>query len=446
MKVTFTISRKEESRGSEIYLRFSVNRDVILRAKTKIYVKREYWNEKTGSIKMPRAATSSSRLLAQIQSQLSQLESQIIENALRSSGQTITHDWLIREINSFHGITETSTRPDFDKYCDFFVAFDLFVEQRVSTEMRKKQFACLRRMLQRYELYRGPKYHLNLDKFSSDDLCDFDNFLSIEHTFFKRGRCIEHQDLYLAVPETRVPKERGGNARYNILKKFRTFYNWCFKTRRTDNNPFQEYKLSECVYGTPFYLTVEERNQLAAFDFSGDPALAVQRDIFIFQSLVGMRIGDLYRLTRENYIDGGIQYIPNKTLNETGRFARIPLTNTAKDIISRYSDYCAQNDKLLPFITEQHYNYAIKKCLRLAHIDRIVTTLNPTTRKEERHPIWEVASSHMARRNFIGNLYSKVKDPDLIASMTGHVEGSRAFSRYRNIDDDIKKDVLKNLD
>ena len=43
--------------------------------------------------------------------------------------------------------------------------------------------------------------------------------------------------------------------------------------------------------------------------------------------------------------------------------------------------------------------------LRLAGITRVVTIINPTTRKEEQHPICDVASSHMARRNFIGNLY-----------------------------------------
>ena len=100
----------------------------------------------------------------------------------------------------------------------------------------------------------------------------------------------------------------------------------------------------------------------------------------------------------------------------------------------------------MPFVNEQKYNKSIKEMLQLAGIDRIVTVLNPTTRLEEQHPIYEVASSHMARRNFIGNLYSKVQDPNLISSMTGHKKGSTAFERYRTIDDDIKKNVLDALD
>ena len=93
------------------------------------------------------------------------------------------------------------------------------------------------------------------------------------------------------------------------------------------------------------------------------------------------------------------------------------------------------------------YGYRdIKKMIRLAGIDRMVTTLNTITREEEKHPIWEVASSHMARRVLVGNLYKELKDPNLIAKISGHVENSKAFNRYRNIDDDMAKEVILKLE
>ena len=52
----------------------------------------------------------------------------------------------------------------------------------------------------------------------------------------------------------------------------------------------------------------------------------------------------------------------------------------------------------------------------------------------------------MARRTFIGNIYKLVKDQNLVSALTGHVEGSRAFSRYRTIDIDMKKDLVKILE
>ena len=71
-----------------------------------------------------------------------------------------------------------------------------------------------------------------------------------------------------------------------------------------------------------------------------------------------------------------------------------------------------------------------------------MTILNPTTGEEEQRPINEIASSHLARRTFVGNLYKKVKDPNLVGALSGHKEGSRAFARYRDIDDDMKKELI----
>lgn len=84
--------------------------------------------------------------------------------------------------------------------------------------------------------------------------------------------------------------------------------------------------------------------------------------------------------------------------------------------------------------------------LRLAKIDRIVTVLNSLTGEEEKKPIYEAASSHLARRNFIGNMYRKVKDPNAIGKLSGHAEGSKAFARYRDIDDDMAKELVSFLE
>ena len=52
----------------------------------------------------------------------------------------------------------------------------------------------------------------------------------------------------------------------------------------------------------------------------------------------------------------------------------------------------------------------------------------------------------MARITFIGNIYRKVKDPNLVSALSGHKEGSKAFLRYRDIDEEKKRDKGKLLD
>jgi len=114
------------------------------------------------------------------------------------------------------------------------------------------------------------------------------------------------------------------------------------------------------------------------------------------------------------------------------------------EIIERYND--PARVALFPFYTEQKYNVKIKEAFQRAGLDRMVTTINQKTREEEQKPLYEVASSHMARRTFIGNIYKKVKDPNLVGALSGHKEGSKAFGRYRTIDDDMKKELINLLD
>ena len=160
--------------------------------------------------------------------------------------------------------------------------------------------------------------------------------------------------------------------------------------------------------------------------------------------MIGCRVSDLYRMTRANIINGAIEYIPRKTKEGNPVTVRVPLNPTAIEILNKYpSDI---NAPLFPFIAEQKYNEAIKKAFKNANLNRSVTVINPTTREEEKQPLNKIASSHLARRAFIGNLYKQVKDQNLVAALSGHKEGSKAFARYREIDEEMKKDLVNLLE
>ena len=195
----------------------------------------------------------------------------------------------------------------------------------------------------------------------------------------------------------------------------------------------------------PYYITLEERDKIADRDFSFKKSLEVQRDIFIFQCLIGCRVSDLMELTPENIINGAVEYMPNKTKGERPEVVRVPLNSRAKALVRKYKGV-DEKGRLFPFISTQKYNQAIKVIFTLCGITRVVTVLNPKTGEEERKPLNEIASSHMARRTFVGNLYKKVKDPSLVGALSGHKEGSKAFARYRDIDEDMKKELVNLLD
>lgn len=325
----------------------------------------------------------------------------------------------------------------------FFEAYEEFVEKRKLSDWRVRAIRVVIRALRRYELYArrtvDSRFVLDFDTVTPLVLRDFEEFLRNEHTF-----CGQYPDIYEAVPESRTPQPRGQNTINGILTKLRTFFIWANDVGKTTNNPFRNYAVEECVYGTPFYISIDERNKIYRTNLARHPQLATQRDIFVFQCLIGCRVGDLYKLTRDNLIGGAVEYIPRKTKDGHPVTVRVPINRTAREILTRYADWSGPG--LFPLIAEQQYNRAIKRIFLAAGLRRKVTILNPLTREPEQRPIWEVASSHLARRAFVGNLYKQVKDPNLVGALSGHKEGSRAFARYRDIDEEMKTELVKMLE
>ena len=155
-------------------------------------------------------------------------------------------------------------------------------------------------------------------------------------------------------------------------------------------------------------------------------------------------MSDLMRLTPANIINGAVEYIANKTKEERPEVIRVPLHRRAAELIKKYEG-TAPDGRLFPFISPQRYNDAIKRVFEKCGITRAVTILNPATGQEEQRPLNEIASSHLARRTFVGNAYFKVSDPNIIGKMSGHVDGSKAFKRYRKIEDSPLQDVINQI-
>ena len=140
---------------------------------------------------------------------------------------------------------------------DVIDAFKEFINAKVPHKQTKAHMEVTMRDIERYMLY--IKKELRLKEWTSADLAGFKHFLEIEHTFFdKNGKCRrKYQYIYNASPLPWAPKARGGNTIFAIMKRFRTMLNWCVKTGKLDKSPFSTYQLQSCVYGTPFYMTLD---------------------------------------------------------------------------------------------------------------------------------------------------------------------------------------------
>ena len=434
-------------------------------AKTNIFVKPNTWNPNTQRVIIPRVRIMTDEVkrtqkeLGEINAKLDAVEKLIKESFINAGAGKVQlpGSWLVDLLNEYNfpgqGEDTKGLLSNLKKYID--IRNEARPKDENDTRTHEGHFEVLMRAFHRFLIVRGYNVGITLDEVTGDTLRDFVNYFQEEHTFINVGtdkdgnRTIEFTNprfklAIQAVPESRMPAPRGMNTISLILQRFRTFYHWAIDQGITDNNPFRHFEVPQALYGTPYYITIDERRHLFDLDLSSNPRLAVQRDIFVFQCLIGCRVSDLRNLRKDSVINGAVEYIPRKTKTGHPVTVRVPLNETAIQILERYKDI--PGGKLLPCISDQKYNDAIKELFTVAGLTRMVTILNSTTRQEEKRPLNEVASSHLARRTFIGNLYKKVKDPNLIGKLSGHVEGSTAFARYRDIDEEMRKELVSMLD
>ncbi|SBW01603.1 conserved hypothetical protein [uncultured Dysgonomonas sp.] len=436
-----TAKKNDTDSQATIYFRLrDKNKD--FKSASELVINPNHWSQEKQGYK-DRVALISDDEKIKLKNDIQNIVSVITQNY----SEDVNAEWLSEQIDKYHHPDKYKTQEQIvaETKLTFEQLLEEFLLKHKLSEVRKKNFRVIKRALLRYELYvratkRGQKsFILNIDNVTPDTLSDMWDFFENEHKYFEL-----YPSIYEQIPEKRTPKPRGKNTLIDCFCRIRTFFLWCYDKRRTQNRPFDQFRIDECTYGTPIYITLEERDKLLEKDLSEYKQVEIQRDIFVFQSLIGCRIGDLYRMTKRNIIDDAIEYIPRKTKDGNPITVRVPLNDKAKAILEKYKDYTG--DKILPFISEQKYNDAIKKAFELAEINRIVTILDPLTNEEVKKPLYEVVSSHMARRTFIGNIYKKVKDPNLIGALSGHKEGSKAFNRYREIDEDMKKELVNLLD
>lgn len=247
-------------------------------------------------------------------------------------------------------------------------------------------------------------------------------------------------------PTTRGPG-RSDNSIVAYLRKLRTLCRFAVENNIIKSSPFDEYKIPREVYGTPTYMTIEERNAFQKYPFDSDRERRC-RDVFVFQCHVGCRYTDILRLTKQNVSDGVLSFIPHKTAKKTPRLVRVPLSKEALRIIDIYADRPPEypgDVRLIPAPDLTWLNQNIKGLLKKAGITRAVVVRDRNTGEQTTRELWQLGSSHLARRTFAANLYRIAGDTRLVASLTGHVPTSPAFDRYVFVDDDVKRNLLDDM-
>lgn len=440
-----------ETNLSEVLISLKNGNDYFVRAKSGIFVTPD--NFRNGEIVVNRRKVGNDVAYHEEQlKKMNELCAYILGKVSETPKEKICTDWFKEVMDRFNHPEKYTTIVEARKTI-YELAEEYLAKKEFSYD-HTKAIRVLVRDIARYEGFRratdDKKFKFDVDKVTRADIEDFLDYLRNEKSLSEEypkifEKLLKRYPIGVKKGQCKLVV-RGDNTIVKLAKKLKAFFVWLYDSDKTKNRPFDGIKIGTEKFGTPYYITIEERNMIADFDFSGCKSLEAQRDIFVFQCFVGCRVGDLIKLTYDNVIDGVLVYAPHKTKDEGEQTlqARVPLHPKAVELLEKYKG-SVPDGRLFPFITPQKYNEAIKAIFTKVGITRNVVVRNPKSGENEIKPINEIASSHLARRTFVGNAYFKVSDPNIIGKMSGHVEGSKAFSRYRKIEDSTLLDVIKQL-
>lgn len=428
---------KSKAEKQNILVRIRDGRNIDIRWKSPYSILPIYWDDKKQTIKNRIAINPQEK--AELLSNIEKIKilTEKAYNQLKETSFAPTTENFADYINALLYPKKYAKSTFFNDWEEF-----LLTKSNI-TPLAQKILKHCRDNLIRFEkfkqIFSNKHFSLSYDTLTDTILQEFYNFIIDEYKYIDTPAM---KDFYDSLDKRQWHNIRHINTANTRIKKLKTFWLWAIKKGYTTKNPFYTFKIPADRYATPIFLLSDEVKKIYSLNLSNNKYLENIKDIFIFQCMVGCRREDLWQLTNDNFQNGFLVYIPQKTLETLQEPLKIPLNSIATEILDKYKD----NDKPLPTYTSVDcYNRAITQICYKAELNRKVTVLNNKGLPEIKQ-LKDVVTSHTARKTFISILINNGVSSQVISSMTGHTPNSKAFARYFKIEDDIKTKVIKTLE
>lgn len=264
-----------------------------------------------------------------------------------------------------------------------------------------------------------------LDRLTIDDVIDLGDFIKNEYLYVQNNPEIYKEEKRVK----KIPRKQNTVSTYlgilsSVLKELK------YNNPMTDGTRSGRSLLSE-KYNQPIYLTIEELLFCLGSDYPIE--LKLDRDSFLLQCALGLRVGDYYTVSLESEIVTSksfpyISYVASKTSHDQTYLETIetPIVKYAMDIINEYGympfrDYDSTQIK-------RSYNVNIRKLLKHWNISRMISIRG--NNGIEKKPLYELGSSKLARKTFVDIINKSQLNPYLAGV---HKEGSDAVHRYTHL-------------
>lgn len=276
---------------------------------------------------------------------------------------------------------------------------------------------------------------MSVRDFTSDLVMEFRQFIYDEYKYVPL-----YPALYPHGEGHRPPQKRLRDTTVvHDLKLLQAFFAELENTDEISRSPFRKISVEKrrtmmhVMYDAPVFLRAGELRQVMATEVPAD--LQWVKDLFVLNCAIGCRISDLLRLTMDKVAvsDEGIpyvHYIPSKTARVLvmNQEIQTPLISPALEIINRTRLNLLEGNQKYG---KQRYNKTLRQLLQLCGITRRVSLYCQETGDNEYRPLYEVATSKLARKTHI-DMLNKVQINYYAAGL--HRQGSDAVFRYTGLE------------
>ena len=290
------------------------------------------------------------------------------------------------------------------------------------------------RKLQRFLIIKGLS-GISAREMTPELLLEYRQFIYDEYLYVPK-----FPQLYLKGGGRHWPRKRCKDTTVvHDLKALQAFFRELEDTGEIRRSPFKRISserrrsIMHTMYDAPIFLKADEMQRVMSMPVPAE--LRQTRDMFILNCALGCRISDLKRLSMDKIAVSRegipyIHYIPSKTARSqaTNQEIQTPLIRPALEIIRRTR---LSFNGGHPNYEKQLYNKTLRRLLQHCGIDRRVSLFDPERGDNVYKPLYEVASSKLARKTHV-DMLTKVQINYYAAGL--HREGSDAVFRYTSLE------------
>ena len=384
----------------------------------------------------PRVTVYNPKLKAEIEEYFAAINAAY--NHMKIKGMDMRSEVLQAEVDKILNpeSTEAILHPNGDE--TFVQRFRRYVEEAfrdgIIGDHRHMHYDAMVRRMERFLHIKGHS-QLMPAQFDVKMLMDYRQFVSDEYLYVS-----QYPKLYQKDGRKRYPTKRiSNNSVIHEMKGLRAFLNELENTDEIFKSPFRKISrerfkaMMRAKNDEPFFLRKAELKMIIETEVPQE--LQMAKDIFVLNCCIGARISDFFSFTMDKVSVSPegipyIHYIPHKTMKEMETMVEIktPLVRIAYDIMMKTQfNFNQQNANY----TVAVYNRELRKLLKFCGLDRPVSKFNETKGENEYFPLYELASSRLARKTHV-DIMNKVQINAYVAGL--HAEGSDAVFRYTNLE------------